>query len=144
MPHHCELSDNFFFDDPRAVIYLPDVISDRAELGCLRALSLTAVKTTEGCLRKLMRRLSKTLQSLELSTIQFKQARPPDEHGRGSWILFMNFFEEKMMLSHVQFSGSLTNGWSEAWVTGDAGDVDIGLDGTETTKTFARLFEVSD
>lgn len=50
----------------------------------------------------------------------------------------MNFLEEEMMLGHIQFSGSLTNGWSEAWVTGDAGDVDIGLDGTETTKTIAK------
>lgn len=129
---------DFSFDNPSAVIHLPNVISDRAELGCLRVLSLTAVKTTEGGLRKLMQRLSETLESLELSTIELEQASPPDEHGRGSWILFMRFLAEQMKLSRARFGGSLSNGWTEAWVTRDAGDVDIGMDGTDSPKPFAE------
>ncbi|KAJ6779699.1 hypothetical protein PWT90_07310 [Aphanocladium album] len=134
----CLSFENFSFEDPTAVIHLPDIISDSAQLDCLGTLSLTAVNTTESGLRKLMQRLSKSLRSLELSTIAFGEASPADVHGKGSWILFITFLAEKMLLDHVRFSGSLTNGWDEAWVMQDAGDVEIGLDGMEQPRTFAE------
>ncbi|KAH8595330.1 hypothetical protein B0O99DRAFT_511971 [Bisporella sp. PMI_857] len=112
--------DNFSWDDPSAIIHLPQVINDGLQWKHLRSLSLQAVATTEGFLRNLLLRHSESLRSLELSNINLNVAAIPDQYGRGSWIHFIQFLNETMSLEHIRFDGCFSNLWDEGWVSRDA------------------------
>jgi hypothetical protein len=112
--------DEFSWDDPSAIIHLPQAINDKSQWKHLRSLSLQAVATTEGCLRNFLQRHSQTLRFLEISNINLKVAAIPDQYGRGSWIHFIQFLNETMSLEYIRFDGCFSNLRDEGWVTRDA------------------------
>ncbi|KID83164.1 F-box domain, Skp2-like protein [Metarhizium guizhouense ARSEF 977] len=108
--------DSFSFDEPLAVIHLPQVIGDDVYFKHLRSLSLQALATPEAHLRSILKRHCESLHSLELSNMEFKKNAVKDEHGRGSWVLFIEFLNREMSVDHVKFNGTFSNSWNEGWV----------------------------
>jgi hypothetical protein len=112
--------EEFSWDDPRAVIHLPQILPQTIQWKHLRRLSLQAVVTTEGCLRDLLQRHALSLRSLELSNINIEAAAASNKDERGSWIHFIHFLSEILSLERIRFNGCFSNLWNEGWVTRDA------------------------
>lgn len=113
--------DSFSYDDPSAVIHLPQLIYGAIRWDHLRRLSLQAVVTTEKDLESLLARHKETLRSLELSNINF-EAVASGIYRHGSWIRFIHFLSETLSLEHVRFNGCFSNRQDEGWVTRDVDD----------------------
>lgn len=112
--------DQFSWDNPSAVIRLPQVIGPTIQWKHLRSLSLQAITATEGCLRSLLLRHGSSLRSLELSNMELGDADIPGQTRRGSWIHLIHFLSEMLSLEYVRFDGCFSNSWDEGWVTRDA------------------------
>ncbi|KID93708.1 hypothetical protein MAJ_10328, partial [Metarhizium majus ARSEF 297] len=108
--------DSFSYDDRLAVIHLPQVIGDAVYLKHLRSPSLQALVTPEAHLRSVLKRHCETLRSLELSRMELEKNAVEDEHGRGSWVLFIGFLNREMSLDHIKFDGTFSNSWNEGWI----------------------------
>jgi hypothetical protein len=107
-------------DSPVAVTRLSDIINEKQHWPYLTILSLKGFITTETALRQLLERHSATLQSLELSNIEFSPFLIAGV--LPSWVNFLKFLNEKLKLTHIKFDGTLSNSLTEIWVTYDYDD----------------------
>lgn len=112
--------EEFSWDDPCAVIHLPQILPPTIQWDHLRRLSLQAVVTTEACLQGLLERHAPSLRSLELSNINLEAAAAPNQDKHGSWIHIIHFLSEILSLEQVRFNGCFSNSWDEGWITRDA------------------------
>ena len=106
------------FDDEgkwRPVVLFDHIWPNLVHYSSLKCLSLRGFRVSQLRLQGILSLHALTLSSLELIDIGFEWKEARDKICAGSWADMIQFLEEHLNLTQVEFDGFLANGWDEAW-----------------------------